>query len=120
MQTKVKGKEKVSMSTGAADDKAGNPSSLETSSEWKKPVGYFALFRYTTAAEKCFILAGVLLAIAHGITMPLTSVIFGNISKNLTPDKSPQDRRDAAITSAMNMFYLGLAAFAASFLSTAC
>jgi len=85
-----------------------------------KSVGYFSLFRYTDAFEKVIVFIGMLLSIANGAAMPLFSLIFGNLANDLTADKSPQEKRDAAVNSCLTMLYLALGTFAASFFADFC
>jgi ATP-binding cassette subfamily B (MDR/TAP) protein 1 len=83
-------------------------------------VGYFALFKYTDTVEKVVLFFGMFLSIANGATMPLFSLIFGNLTSDFTADKSPQERREAALKSTLTMFYLGLASLVAATLADFC
>ena len=93
----------------AADDAASTP----------KRVSYFQLFKYTTFAEKVLLFFAILLSTAHGVVLPLFCVAFGDITSDLTPNKSVEERSRLAAYSALymflcavgNMITAGLAAF---------
>lgn len=84
-----------------------------------KRVSYLQLFKYTTAGEKVILIFAFLLSVAHGVVLPLFCVAFGDITSDLTPNKSVEERSRLAAYSALmmflcavgNMLTAGLAAF---------
>lgn len=79
-----------------------------------KQIGFFALFRYATGAQKAIIFVSFIFAIAHGLMMPVFSVIFGRITEDFTPDKTDDQIEEQAKENSLIMLGVGGIAFIAA------
>ncbi|XP_017694754.1 PREDICTED: multidrug resistance protein 1A-like [Lepidothrix coronata] len=48
--------------------------------EKPKVVSPFALFRYSTWSDKLLMILGTILAVAHGSSLPISMIIFGDMT----------------------------------------
>ena len=77
----------------------------------EKTVTLGQLFKYAKPKDKCLILIATILACLHGLMIPLFSVVFGRVTNDFTPDKSPQERRDKAIRTSILAWIFGFIIF---------
>ncbi|KAL1405645.1 GTPase-activating protein [Vanrija albida] len=78
---RVKDKEKVNDTSDASDSGSKKDESLD---DMLKPVGLFALFRFATPFERMLNLLGLVIAAAAGATLPVMTIIFGNLTTAFT------------------------------------
>ena len=83
----------------------------KTEPEERKSVSFFQLFRYSQPSDKFLIVVATILAAIHGVMVPSFSVVFGRVTDDFTPDKSPQERRDQAVRTALIAFIFALITF---------
>ena len=89
-----------------AADKIAKEKAKEEAAEGKKgpkmnSVALSELFKYAETKDKCLIFIAAILACLHGIMIPLFSVVLGRVTDDFTPDKSPEERRDAGTRTAL-------------------
>lgn len=71
-------------------------------------VSFWGLFRFASLSQKCMVFVAIFLGLAHGMMTPLNSVVFGKISKDFTPDKTPDQIKQVAMKSSLTMIALGV------------
>lgn len=82
--------------------------SLKTNS---KKVGFFSLFRYASKREKILVFFSLIFAVGHGVMIPIFSVIFGRIVRDMTPNKPRDEIESLAKNSCIKMMIGGAIAF---------
>ena len=71
-------------------------------------IPYSALFRYAKPGDKWLIPFAAVLSAINGIMIPAFAVVFGRVTADFSPDKSPEERRDAGTKSAILSLVFGL------------
>ena len=89
-----------------------------TSNSKKAMVSYRQLFKYLSTREKWITFLAFLMSMAQGAMMPLFSVVYGEVTEDLTPTKPAETIRSAASKTALYMFILGIGIFVFSFSGT--
>jgi len=86
-----------------------------------KPVSFLKLFRFAGAVEKILMLIGYLAAAGNGVLMPLSTLIFGDLTNTFSPLTPPDEMVSEAGKSslkllgfALGQLVLGYISFAAS------
>lgn len=77
-------------------DKKSSTTVKESGNDGPPPIAFKELFRFTSTIEKGYMLFGVVAAALHGGTMPVWTIIFGDVLKTFgSVDANPQDAVDS-------------------------
>ncbi|XP_006462775.1 hypothetical protein AGABI2DRAFT_207384 [Agaricus bisporus var. bisporus H97] len=122
------------LSSDDKHDEKGDETTAEQPAEEKKeeivPVGFFAMFRFSTKFEITLDIIGLIAAAAAGAAQPLMTLLFGKLTQDfinfeqVVQDPSRQDQIPAALDSfrtsaALNasyLCYIGLGIFVCTFI----
>ena len=93
------------------DNKAGGATDPKQAAAQMNTLSISDLFRYAKSKDKCLALIATVLACLHGLMMPFFSIIFGRVTNDFTPDKTPEERREKAIQTSMVAFVFAFVIF---------
>ena len=101
-------KKKLSLNLNKVDSKTDDKEKKNQKKQQVKLVGYSALFKYAEPFDKLVIPFAFTLSAINGIMIPAFAVIFGRVTGDFTPDKTAEQRRDAATRTAILSAICGL------------
>ncbi|GMI66694.1 P-glycoprotein 21, ATP-binding cassette B21 [Hibiscus trionum] len=83
-------------------------------------VPFFKLFAFADATDILLMIAGTVGAIGNGISMPLMTILFGELTDSFGENQNNNEVVDAVSEVALNFVYLGIGAAVAGFLQVTC
>ncbi|XP_059629369.1 ABC transporter B family member 11-like isoform X1 [Cornus florida] len=100
----------------------GAQSKLEKSKEEESTntVPFFKLFSFADSADVMLMIAGTIGAIANGLSVPLVSILFGDLTNSFGQNQNSKDVVSLVSKVSLKFVYLALGSGAASFLQVAC
>ncbi|KAJ0980024.1 hypothetical protein J5N97_015498 [Dioscorea zingiberensis] len=119
----------VNIEHGKGDGKMKNPEEEEdnTDNSQKKDknpkentVPFFKLFSFADSTDVFLMILGTVGAIANGVTLPLMTLLFGNMIQSFGGNKDIHDVVDEVSKVSLKFVYLAVGAGVASFLQVAC
>ncbi|XP_009999856.1 PREDICTED: multidrug resistance protein 1-like [Chaetura pelagica] len=69
---------------------------MKKKAEKAKMVSPFTLFRYSSCSDKLLMILGTLLAIAHGSSLPVAMIIFGDMTDSFVASGTPNNTGNAS------------------------
>ncbi|SPQ97565.1 ABC transporter transmembrane region [Plasmodiophora brassicae] len=78
------------------------------------------MFEFTTPLEVCVLVLGAIGGIVNGLSLPAFSILFGNLFQSFGGGLSSQQFYDKVSEICVQFVYVGLVAFAASWLQVSC
>ncbi|KAK8693708.1 hypothetical protein V6N13_071279 [Hibiscus sabdariffa] len=100
----------------------GKNQDLETpkGDEKTNTVPFFKLFAFADQTDILLMIAGTIGAIGNGISMPLMTILFGELTDSFGENQSNNEVVDAVSEVALNFVYLGIGTAVAGFLQVTC
>ncbi|KAE8697979.1 ABC transporter B family member 12 [Hibiscus syriacus] len=100
----------------------GGNRNLETpkGNEKTNTVPFFKLFAFADATDVLLMIAGTIGAIGNGISMPLMTILFGELTDSFGQNQNNNEVVNSVSEVALNFVYLGVGAAVAGFLQVTC
>lgn len=95
------------------EEKEKEPNIKEKDSD-PKEVSLFQMYSYLTTNQKVLAVLATIMSLALGLSMPISSILIGQITSSITPDKSPEDVRYLGYKTSILMLILAVGTFIVS------
>ncbi|KAI5349067.1 hypothetical protein L3X38_001954 [Prunus dulcis] len=105
----------------AVEDSQNNPQDRSRSKEdGTKTVSYYKLFSFADSLDYLLMSVGTISAIGNGASVPLMTIIFGDLINSFGQTGNNKEVVDAVSKVALNLVYVAVGAAAAAFLQMSC
>ncbi|KAM0954595.1 putative ABC-type xenobiotic transporter [Dioscorea sansibarensis] len=105
---------------GKGKDQEGDTEKSEKKNETTNTVPFYMLFSFADSTDVLLMIAGTIGAVANGLSLPLMTVLFGNMIQSFGGTSDIHDVVHEVSKVALKFVYLAIGAGVASFLQVTC
>ncbi|KAH7676289.1 Xenobiotic-transporting ATPase protein [Dioscorea alata] len=105
---------------GKGKDQEGDTEKSEKKNETTNTVPFYKLFSFADSTDVFLMIAGTIGAVANGISMPLMTILFGDMIQSFGGTKDNNDVVHEVSKVSLKFVYLAIGAGVASFLQVTC